>query len=89
MPCTAEMPPTNPSTADIDDEWSDVEGEDNAPMTPTDMPGDEMDVEYAPTSVGSNDGNRDVAMHIETGHGRRKQSTREAAESNEDIAQIL
>ena len=83
------MPPTNPSTADIDDEWSDVEGGDDAPMTPTDMPGDEMDVEYAPTSVGSNDGSRDAAMHIETVHGRRKQSMREAAEGNEDIAPVL
>ena len=46
------MPPTSPPTEDIDDERSDVDGGDDVPMNPNDMPGDEMYLEYAPTSPG-------------------------------------
>ena len=42
-------------------------------MNPNDMPGDEMYLEYAPTSPGSNDGNQDVAMHIKTIQRRFRQ----------------
>ena len=45
-------------------------------MTPNDMPNDEMDLEYAPTSAGSIDESRDVAMHIGTVQRRPKQSMR-------------
>ena len=36
------MPPTSPPTEDIDDERSDVDGKDDVPINPNDMPGDEM-----------------------------------------------
>ena len=75
------MPPTSPPTEDIDDERSDVDGGDDVPMNPNDMPGDEMYLEYAPTSPGSNDGNQDVAMHIKTIQRRFRQSICEAAEA--------
>ena len=75
------MPPTSPPTEDIDDERSDVDGGDDVPMNPNDMPGDEMYLEYAPTSPGSNDGNQDVAMHIKTIQRRFRQSVCEAAEA--------
>ena len=63
------------------DDWSDVEGGEDAPMTPTDMPGD-IDMEYAPTSPGSSTGNGDVAMHVETARQRFKQSMRDAAKAH-------
>ena len=79
-PQSARVRPIPPTTttpkSNVDDDWSDVEGGADAPMTPNDMPDAEMDVDYAPTSAGSIDESRDAAMHIETIPRRLKRATR-------------